>query len=101
MTASVKVEAPGAKAKASARVGVDGESADLSCKLLVLSYTVGWVGAPGETGVGNRSISQASHLLFVGTSHLSVMLITQLQGNGSKKTAKKMIEDPMTTYSLL
>ena len=43
MTASVKVEAPGAKAKASARVGVDGESADLSCKLLVLSYTVGWV----------------------------------------------------------
>ena len=51
-----------------------------------LCYTVGLVGAPGKTGVGNRSFSQASHLLFVGTSHLSVLLVTQLQGNGSKKT---------------
>ena len=66
-----------------------------------LCYTVGSVGAPGKTGVGNRSFSQASHLLFVGTSHLSVLLVTQLQGNGSKKTAMKKIEDPMTTYLLL
>ena len=46
-----------------------GESADLSHKLLVLCYSVGSVGAPGKTGVGNRSFSLASHLLFVGTSH--------------------------------
>ena len=78
-----------------------GESADLSCKLLVFVLHGRVGGAPGKTGVGNRSFSQASHLLFVGTSHLSVLLVTQLQGNGSKKTAMKKIEDPMTTYLLL
>ena len=69
------------------RVGVDGGICRSESQALALCYSSS-VGAPGKTGVGRQIFLTSKPSSFCWYKS-PVLIVTQLQGNGSKKIAMK------------